>query len=772
MRFASPTLLVLLFLVSVQVSPSTYGVPPGNEGGDIILSKLSVSLLHAGIEVRDGVLVHELCDRDPLPVLLHVDEGKRGALRPRLVEMGVRMGYRFTSLEVYEAWAPLDVMPRLTLLDEVTYIEWNAPGTFDTEISTAAIMAPRVWSSVIRDGSSVKEGIRGRGIGIAVVDSGIDAGHPDLDYGFKTVKNIKAVRAGDPWVEMENTDTSVGHGSHCAGISAGNGDASAGGRSGVAPEANLIGLSLTEGDEEVSTSNYLYGLEWVFENSRPHANPYNIKVCTNSWHTTVGEYDPEMALSKIINRLTYENNVVCTFSAGNDGRQDPEGTVVWTSQQGNTPSAVMVAAYARDGSYVAEFTSHGQVGLNHTYPDVGAPGVRIWSAHARRTGISAGSKLSGNPNPYYLAISGTSMSTPHVAGTVALLWEACPSMGISGWEEDYNGSDPEWFHSHEFRFVHDAELILEASATPIPFREGSGDSTGVFVDDPSVGWGGREIDYAQGYGFIDVEKAVGIALTLQELRSRFLDRYVDVFTALKVYEGAMDLNLSVASSTLMTSWEGEYSRFNDQNGKPLVVQNQTKLVYVPEGVGSMSITLEYDALSLPDMYVGGLTVDVDTDGDGQADFSGGPPLAPGTRTFRIPVSGTDVFYRVMIRGQGIKVIRPVRETSYVELRIPYSITVEMELDTQGAEVPREAYSSAMGAFIIGDGRESPVNSTLGIRVYDLGGIGDPFGEEGYRERGEAPSSLLLIILLTAAVTLLSIYGYHRIRKRNRKGGES
>ncbi|HHD16003.1 MAG TPA: hypothetical protein ENK47_04780, partial [Euryarchaeota archaeon] len=132
MRFASPTLLVLLFLVSVQVSPSTYGVPPGNEGGDIILSKLSVSLLHAGIEVRDGVLVHELCDRDPLPVLLHVDEGKRGALRPRLVEMGVRMGYRFTSLEVYEAWAPLDVMPRLTLLDEVTYIEWNAPGTFDT----------------------------------------------------------------------------------------------------------------------------------------------------------------------------------------------------------------------------------------------------------------------------------------------------------------------------------------------------------------------------------------------------------------------------------------------------------------------------------------------------------------------------------------------------------------------------------------------------------------------------------------------------------------
>jgi serine protease AprX len=747
---------LLIFAALIPNGPSD---PSATE---TILSKISSTMESEGILIRDGSLVSDDMAIS-IPVLVHVREESRGEMRKDFEDLGFEVGYRFSHVDVYEMEGPLYIVDDLSRMEEVTYIEMDVLGTFDMDVSSGVVKAPQVWSSLISRGGNLGNGVTGEGIGIAVVDSGIDAGHPDLDWGTKTVRNIKAVRAGDPWVEMENTDTSVGHGSHCAGIAAGNGDASAGSRRGVAPSANLIGLSLTEGDEEISTSNYLYGLEWVFENSRPYSNPFNIRVCTNSWHTTVGEYEPEMALSKIINRLTYENNVVCTFSAGNDGRLDPEGTEIWTSQQGNVPGAIMVAAYARDGSYVADFTSHGQVGLNHTYADVGAPGVRIWSSHARRTGISAGSKIGGNPNPYYLAISGTSMSTPHVAGAVALLFEACPSLKVSGWSEDYNGTDPEWFYSHENRFVHEAELILEASATPLPYEEGAGSTTGIFVEDSSTGWGGKHIDYVQGYGMIDVEKAVGIALTLSELRGRYRERNIDVFTALKVYKDCMTMNITRTTETLVSSWEGEYSRFNDQNGKPLIVQNQTKFLYIPEGTRNLQLTLEFDQISLSRRYVGGITIDVDTDLDGDPNIGGGIPLITRPGTYDIPISGTDVYYGVTVRGQGLKLIIPSMETSYVELRIPYTIRAEIKVGEGSTEVNRRVYSSAMNAFPFSGSDGGSENSTLNVRVYDIDSIGDPFSES--EEITENNRQSWWWVILIVVIGILSIGAYMFLKRR-------
>lgn len=743
--------------------------PAGSEpSDDLVISKISGSMEGIGFSVHGGELLFD-GDTSMVDTLIHVDENEPGELIGKFRSLGMDTGYRFRAVNVYEALVPAEIVSYLSLMDEVEFIEWNAPGSFDMDVSSGVVNAPEVWSSLIKDGIIQDRTILGSNIGIAVVDSGIDAGHPDLDYNEKTLINVKAVRTGDPWVEMENTDTSVGHGSHCAGIAAGNGDASAGSRRGVAPKANLIGLALTEGDVEISTANYLYGLEWVYEHSRPGSNPYNIKVCTNSWHTTEGEYDDSMALSKIINKLTYENNVVCTFSAGNDGRLDPEGTEVWTSQQGNVPGAIMVAAYARDGSYVAEFTSHGKVGWNHTYADVGAPGVQIWASHARRTGISLGSKLGGNPNPYYLAISGTSMSTPHVAGAVALLWEACPSMDISRWSEDYNGSDPDWFYNHEFRFVHDSELILEASAVGLPYVPGRESETGIFVPDPTTGWGSRPIDYTQGYGMINIEKAVGIALTLQRLRSQNPGTHVSVFDALKVYHDMMSTNLTTRVDSINYAWQGEYSRYNDQYDKPLVVQNQTKLVHVPDGSSSMELSLEYNTLSISDMSIGGLTVEVDQDGDGEADYDGGIPIISSPGIYQIPIGPTGTYYGITIKGQGFKLIRPLADNQYIELRIEYSIQVSIGLSGTEERIGKGIYASAINAF-----PETPditssggTNISMERRIYDLDLIGDPWEEE-YQHEGDEGSLippwifLFLFVLMVSVVLIL-------VRRRKRKG---
>jgi serine protease AprX len=245
MRAIVPALLMLLF-----ISPVTTGLTT-EEDGDNILSKIHPTMTGTGIEVVKGRITSG-SEYEKIDVLIHVREDRKGSTRFVLENFGIDVGYRFSGIDVYQARLKPGILSDLTMIDEVMLIEWDAPGTFDLDVSTETVMAPRVWSSLIMEGSGMNSGISGKEIGIAVVDSGIDAGHPDLDFGKKTIKNIKAVRAGDPWIEMENTDTSVGHGSHCAGIAAGNGEASAGSRRGVAPAATLIGLSLTEGDEQTS----------------------------------------------------------------------------------------------------------------------------------------------------------------------------------------------------------------------------------------------------------------------------------------------------------------------------------------------------------------------------------------------------------------------------------------------------------------------------------------------------------------------------------------
>ena len=99
------------------------------------------------------------------------------------------------------------------------------------EGTTTVINATKVWNSDVLNAYGAHLGrIDGSGVTAVVLDSGIDAGHPDLDYKTKTIMNLKSDNGNPPWIEVENSDTSSGHGTHCAGTVAGNGDASGGAR--------------------------------------------------------------------------------------------------------------------------------------------------------------------------------------------------------------------------------------------------------------------------------------------------------------------------------------------------------------------------------------------------------------------------------------------------------------------------------------------------------------------------------------------------------------
>src|SRR5437773_6211145 len=173
-------------------------------------------------------------------------------------------------------------------------------------------------------------GITGKGIGVAILDSGIDGLYnADLAYPQYTVANVKVLynqddlftfgkdapkpirRGATLMVEnLPNSETSIGHGTHVAGIVGARGTSSNGYYTGVAPGANLIG---------VATCDVLF-IFWAlagFDYILDHQQQYNIKVVNNSWGTS-GTFDPKDPINEATPKLS-SRGISVVFAAGNDG---------------------------------------------------------------------------------------------------------------------------------------------------------------------------------------------------------------------------------------------------------------------------------------------------------------------------------------------------------------------------------------------------------------------------------------------------------------------
>ena len=273
-------------------------------------------------------------------------------------------------------------------------------------------------------------GLYGKGQTIAVIDSGIDATHPDIALGKTVVQNVKIVGDLDltgASVYLENiadTDTSSGHGSHVAGTVAGTGEASVNDPrrsryyAGIAPQASLVGLGTGEG------INILFALEG-FDYALANQARYGIDVITNSWGSSVSVYDPNSPINKA-SYEAYRRGMVVAFAAGNDGPTEdtlnPYAIVPWVINVGSGTKA----------GDLSDFSSQGVPGDFYKHIDVVAPGSRIHSTRALGTPLAATGPIVDATDPtytaYYASLSGTSMATPFVAGTSALLLEANPDL--------------------------------------------------------------------------------------------------------------------------------------------------------------------------------------------------------------------------------------------------------------------------------------------------------------------------------------------------------
>ncbi|MGW1544126.1 S8 family serine peptidase [Streptomyces sp. NPDC002309] len=248
--------------------------------------------------------------------------------------------------------------------------------------TTAQIGAPAVWES----------GNTGEGVDVAVLDTGIDAGHPDFEG------RIAATRS---FVPDEDVTDGNGHGTHVASTVAGTGAAAGGTEKGVAPGARLhIGKVLSDKGEG-GDSSVLAGMEWA-------ARDQHAKIISMSLG---GEpTDGTDLLSQAVNRLSEETGALFVVAAGNSG---PGARTV--GAPGAADAALTVGAVNGPGRGVdqlAVFSSRGpRVGDNGLKPDLTAPGVDVLAA---RSQFAEGEGA-------YTTMSGTSMATPHVAGAAALL---------------------------------------------------------------------------------------------------------------------------------------------------------------------------------------------------------------------------------------------------------------------------------------------------------------------------------------------------------------
>ena len=743
---------------------------------------------NAELDVMDYRLVNRLNQAnsdDKLEVIIQFKEEIKNKDLYVLDALDFEVKRTFHVIPAVYAIGSKSSIMRLSIYERTFFIEFNEPLEYLMDESTTTINATMVWASQIidfknrtkidNDGSPLH--IDGKGITVVVVDSGIDAGHPDLDYREKTIMNLKSDTDGT-YTEAENTDTSSGHGTHCSGTIAGNGDASGGARKGVAPGANLIGIST---GEAVAILNALGALEWVYDHSKPNSNPYNIRAVSNSWGSS-GEYQPENSINQVTRRIVHDNNVAVVFAAGNEGEEDHDGHAVTTNPYSLEPGVISVAAMERDGSGVADFSSRGAVGENFTWPDIGAPGVHIWATEARKTLITAMRKQDPEDamDGYYMSISGTSMATPHVAGLVALLWQAAPSLRVSEIHDDNQDLDDDEYWENPEYTMHETELILKLTATYIPPNADNG-----VPSNYTTGLNNRPNDFAQGYGLVQAEKAVALALTLQEMRRTDLDTTVmDAYR--RYFNITTEGTVKEKTNVLATSWTGDWSQFTDpENLASSFTTQHPRSLFVHERTARIIVDLVYEPISTSDFYTSTLWIVIDYNGDGSMDWSGDSSFSTnGIKHDEIDIGGggaqTGQFWEFNVEGIAGWVPKPkgigIGENEYNEALIEYTISVQMVFDIAEGETiyydPGDLHAKIAQPEFGEPTPEYSGNGSIEMKAYFFDLTMVYLEEEPSPEKEsqlEFPWFILLIIII---IIIALLFYFLRVKKNNKESNQA
>lgn len=340
-----------------------------------------------------------------IPAIVFSKEDETTSCKEYLESQGVKIKYDLPLINAYAVEIESGKLEDTAKADVVQYI------SDDVEMSSLLnVAAQEVGARLVND-----TGYSGKGIGIAILDTGI---YPHQDFtrprnritAFKDFVNNKLSPYDDN-----------GHGTFVAGVAAGNGYTSGGRYKGIAPEANLIGVKVMDKNGAGNSSDIVAGMQWVAD----HHKEYNIKVMSLSLGAKPAgsRFDPLAAAVEAI----WNKGIVVVAAAGNSG---PKQNTIATP--GVSPAIITVGAVddkrtiEYEDDTIAEFSSRGPANGRQVKPDLVAPGVDITATNTNKdyTGLS---RMEVLKEPY-TTMSGTSVATPVVSGAAALLLSKDPDM--------------------------------------------------------------------------------------------------------------------------------------------------------------------------------------------------------------------------------------------------------------------------------------------------------------------------------------------------------
>ena len=316
----------------------------------------------------------------------------------------------------------------------VVYISSDRPLSPTLNNAALAVNAPTAW----------KSGYNGSGIGVALIDSGVNS-HPDFDLGVLPLSRVKYNQSFIPGTS--STADQYGHGTHIAGLIAGDGFSSTGPIYtktfiGIAPLANIVNLRVLDANGSATDSEVIAALAQAISlKSR-----YNIRVINLSLGRAVYESYKLDPLCQAVEQA-WKSGIVVVVAAGNNGRfQTTDGYATITSP-GNDPFVLTVGAMKtmgtpqRNDDLIASYSSKGPTLIDHIVkPDIVAPGNLLISTETPGTTLYktettnlvpySSYELGGpsSPSTTYFTLSGTSMAAGIVSGLVADLLQAHPNL--------------------------------------------------------------------------------------------------------------------------------------------------------------------------------------------------------------------------------------------------------------------------------------------------------------------------------------------------------
>jgi serine protease AprX len=362
----------------------------------------------------------------PARVIVQMAAGHPASeLNPIIDALGGTIARRLDIINATVAEVPAHAVQTLSGHPLVAHVSTDRAVVGTMERTSATIGATTVREAYGYDGS---------GIGVAIIDSGVTPWHDDLasgDGGQRVVRFVDFVR------NRPNPYDDYGHGTHVAGAIAGNGFDSGGARTGIAPRAHLMVLKVLDDRGNGRISDVIAAFDYILRRSAG----LNIRIVNLSVATNVSEsysIDPLTVAAKQL----VDAGIVVVAAAGNLGRTaDGFDAYSGITAPGNAPWVLTVGASNHMGTTVrsddqmAGFSSRGPTAVDYSAkPDLVAPGVGIESLSAENSTfyrtlspyLLSGTVSTGDLP--YLSLTGTSMASPVVSGTIALMLQANPAL--------------------------------------------------------------------------------------------------------------------------------------------------------------------------------------------------------------------------------------------------------------------------------------------------------------------------------------------------------